>query len=167
MKANWKVLLVVLLFSAGGNSAAERDEEMLQHLLTTPQVHKAVAEEANRQVASGEFFDETAMKAVLAEVLGVDPTALPPIRLGPFPGETGDTSALDEVFVARTSSDQATATDWQRALQEEALQPTVQHALQNALLDHLRSGGRVATGSSVDGAVLRSALSELPPSGVR
>ena len=152
------VLFVVLLFSSGSNSAAERDEEMPQRLLTTPQVHKAAAKEANRQVASGEFFDETAMKAVLAAVLGVDPTALPPIQLGPFPGETGNTSARKEL---------ATVSDWQRALQEEALQPAVQHALQKALLDHLQSGGRLATGPSVDGAVLRGALSELPPSGVR
>jgi hypothetical protein len=167
MKANWKVLFGVLLVSGGSSSAEALDEQMLQRLMAAPEVHKAVAEEADRQMAQGEFFDEMAMKAVLAEVLAVDPAAIPPIRLGPAPGETGSVSTRDELLEGRSSSGPVTVPDWQRALQEEALQPAIQTALQKALVDHLQSGGRIAASSSVDGAVLRSALSELPPSSVR
>lgn len=134
-------------------------------LLTQPEVYAAVAAEAKRQVESGEFFDESAVKAAIAEVLGVEPATLPPIRLGPFPGASVNAYGVYPVIGLQPPEATAT-TDWQNALLNEALQPDVQAVLQDALHEHLRSGSRITDGGH-DEAILRKALTAMPPGGLR
>ena len=151
-----------LLCSAGISLHAASDEEM-NRLLAQPAVYTAIAAEADRQVDSGEFFDESAMKAVVAQVLGVDPGALPRIRLGPFPGEPVEAAGG---YGAQSPAASLGSSDWQRALQQQALRPEVQEVLQETLLEHLRNGGRIAGGGH-DEVILRKALSELPSGDLR
>lgn len=160
----------LLMCSAGSSLGANIDENM-GRLLAQPDVYAAVSEEADRQVESGEFFNEPAMKAAIAEVLGVDARDLPPIRLGPFPGATdGDVAAtaavaIDQAVSARSPDGVPETVDWQRALQAEALRPDVQATLQEALREHIRDGGQIAGGNHDE--IVRKALPRMPSGNLR
>ena len=112
-----------------------------EQMLNEPKVQDAVRASIDKQIATGTFYDETALRRAVAD-------ALPNVAVGDLPpmvfAGADDTERWSAHLQAVANALQRNAppgqADWQRELQRTALQPEIQAAFQRAALERARAG---------------------------